>query len=493
MAAIPLLGLQLFPKAEKNLFLINIRLPRQANLATTRLITSQVEQILSQEPEILDYTANIGRGSPQVYYNEWPERESSSYAQIVVNLKPDLPIPVEEYVSGLRQKLQTIAGATVEPKILEQGPVAGAAIQIRLSGDDLTTLASLAAQTRSLIEPVPGLVDIRDTLGDKTPQLVIDLNKDKAALLGVDSFSFSRTIFMALNGVEASRYRVGGEDIPIVVRLSRSSLQEVSDLSRLYFPSLSGAVVPFTEIATIHEEQAYARIDRRQGQRIVTVETDVSGRLEGDALRDIRARLDQLERPEGYRVEYGGQDEERRESFAGLGEALILALLLIYSILAIQFNSFIQPLVILLTVPFGVIGAVVGLLVTGNPFGFMAFIGVVSLTGIIINDSIVLADLANYLQRVEGMRMYEALLEAGRRRFRPVVLTSITTIAGLTPLAIWGGSLWSPLASAIIFGLVGATVLILIILPVIYSLLVGQKEARRSLRLLRALRERMLS
>jgi multidrug efflux pump subunit AcrB len=493
VAAIPLLGLQLFPKAEKAMFLINIRLPRQANLDTTDQITAQVETILAAEQQVRDYTANIGRGSPYVYYNEEPEQELPSYAQIVVNLRDDLAMPVETYVNDLRQRLQAIAGANVEPKILAQGPVGGAAIQIRIGGEQLATLATIAAQIRSRIESVPGLIDLRDTLGEKTPQLVLELNREKAALLGVDSFSFSRTVFMALNGVEASRYRADGDDVPIVVRLSKSSLQEVSDLTRLYLPSISGDVVPFTEVAAIREVPAYARIDRRHGERAVTVECDVSGRLADEVLRDIRERMADLSLPDGYTIEYGGQDEERRESFTGLGEALLIALLLIYAILAVQFNSFMQPLVILLTVPFGVTGAVVGLLVTGNPFGFMAFIGIISLTGIIINDSIVLADLANYLQRVEGKGMYEALLEAGRRRFRPVVLTSITTIAGLTPLAIWGGSLWSPLASSVIFGLVGATVLILVILPVIYSVLVGQKEGQRSLRLLRDLKQRVLS
>jgi multidrug efflux pump subunit AcrB len=169
-----------------------------------------------------------------------------------------------------------------------------------------------------------------------------------------------------------------------------------------------------------------------------------------------------------------------------------LALLLIYAMLAIQFNSFVQPIVILLTVPLGLTGALVGLLVTGNPFGLMSFIGIDSLPGINNNDSIVLTDFANYLQRVEGKRRLEALLGAGRLRFRPVIVTSITTIGGLTPLAIWGGTLWSPLACAVIFGLIGATVLILIVLPVIYSILVRTGEGSREFRFWGVLRRRLL-
>jgi len=493
LALVPLLGFQLFPKAEKDFFLINVRLPREVNLHTTDVVTAQVEKILAAEPAIRDFTANIGRGSPQVYYNEEPESERASYAQIVVNLRKDLEQSVDEYVATLRPKLAQVAGATVEPRILEQGPVGGAAIQVRVLGEELDTLAAVAAQIKQRLTLISGVIDVRDSLGERIPRLVIDLNRNKAALLGVDSLSFSRTVFMALNGEEATRYRGQGNDLPLVVRLSKRSLTEIADLQSLYLPSQTGGVVPFGEVAQVRNEPDFAQINRRHLRRTVTVGCDVSGRLADDVLRQVRTSVAELELPQGYTIEYGGQDEEQQRSFAGLREAMVLALLLIYAVLAIQFNSFIQPIVILLTIPFGITGAILGLSATGNPFGFMAFVGVISLTGIIINDSIVLTDFANSLQRVQGMRKLEALIEAGRRRFQPVVLTSVTTIAGLTPLAIWGGSLWSPLASAVIVGLIGSTVLILVVLPVIYSLLVQQREAGREHRLLTALRRRMLS
>ncbi len=284
----------------------------------------------------------------------------------------------------------------------------------------------------------------------------------------------------SLNGVEATRYRTAGEEVPIVVRLDPASLDEVSSLERLYLPTRDGAVVPFSEVAQVDPDEGWAEITRRNGHRAVIVSAEVSGRLPSEALAEIRDRIADLALPDGYTLEYGGEHEERQKAFAGLWQAMVLAVLAIYALLAIQFNSFVQPLVILLTVPLGLTGALIGLLITGNPFGLMAFIGVISLTGIIINDSIVLTDFTNYLQRVEGKRRLEALIEAGRLRFRPVVLTTITTIGGLAPLAIWGGTLWSPLAFAVIFGLVGSTVLILIILPVVYSVLVGAAEGQRT-------------
>jgi multidrug efflux pump subunit AcrB len=480
VAAIPRLGVQYFPKAEKRFFLINVRLPRGVSFETTRLVTLQVEEILSREAPIRDFTANIGKGTPRIYYNEIRENEDAGFAQFVVNLREDFSEPAEDYIGGLQAKLKQISGATIEPKVLEQGPGTGAAIQIRVSGDNLDTLAGLALEIRRRIENVPGVTDLRDTLGQKAPRLILDFDKQKAALLGVDSFNFSSTVFMAVNGQTASYYRDQEDEIPIVVRLDKESVQEVSDLNRLYLPSRFDTMVPFGEAATVKEQDEFFRISRRNGRRLVAVECDVGSRLANDVLRDIQANLADLTLPSGYSLEYGGENEERDESFTGLGQALALACLLIYGILAVQFNSFIQPFVILFTVPFGVIGAVVGLFITGNPFGFMAFIGIVSLTGIIINDSIVLTDYANYLQRVEGKGMYRSLLEAGETRFRPVILTSITTIGGMTPLAIWGGSLWSPLASALIFGLASSTVLILVILPVIYSILVRNKEGHRA-------------
>jgi multidrug efflux pump subunit AcrB len=473
------LGLQLFPKAEKSFFLVNIRLPGEANIAATSLISERVEEVLAAEPGIRDFTTNIGKGSPMIYYNVEREREHTNYAQVLVNLEGG---NADDFAGGLAPKLSRIAGATVVPKVLEQGPVGGAAIQVRVTGPDLEVLSGLARDIQVRIADVPGIADLRDTLGDTTPRLVLDLDRRQAALLGVDSFTFSRTVLMALNGEIATHFRGGDDEIPVVVRLDRRSVEETSSLERLYLPSSEGTVVPLTELATVREEQGFATILHRDGRRLVTVEADASGRLADDVLADVQSRLDDFTLPEGYSLAFGGEEEERRASFAGLWEALLLALLLIYALLAIQFNSFVQPLVILLTVPLGLTGALVGLLITGKPFGLMAFIGVVSLTGIIINDSIVLADFANYLQRVEGRHRLEALLGAGRLRFRPVILTSITTIGGLTPLAIWGGTLWSPLACAVIFGLIGATVLILIVLPVIYSVLVRTGEARRELR-----------
>ncbi len=490
--AIPLLGFQFFPKAEKAMFLVNLRLPRDANLAATDLVTTQVEEILSHEGAVRDFTANVGKGSPRVYYNEIRERETPSYAQILVNLEEGYAASVESWVERLRGRLRQISGASVEPKILEQGPGSGAAIQIRVLGNDLASLARLAREIRRLVAAVPGVTDLRDTLGQQVPHLVLDLDKQKAALLGVDTHSFASTVHLALSGATATMYRQEEKEIPVVVRLDPQSIREISDLEELYIPSRDGGMVPFAELAGVVERDGFAQIARRGGRRMVSVECDVAGRLASEVAADVERRLAELKLPDGYELELGGENEERDESFAGLGEAMALALLLIYGILAIQFNSFVQPFVILLTVPFGIVGAVVGLLLTGKPFGFMAFIGIVSLTGILINDSIVLTDFANYLQRVEGKRMYESLLEAGERRFRPVVLTSVTTIAGMTPLAIWGGSLWSPLACALIFGLAGATVLILVVLPVIYSVLVRQKEKYRSFTPWSRLRQRLL-
>ncbi len=489
LATIPVLGLQLFPKAEKSFFSIDIRLPGEANIQATSLIATRVEELLAAKDRIRDYTVNIGKGSPMFYYNVERERERTNYAQVLVNVEGGT---ADGIVAELEPELRRIAGATVVPKILVQGPMGGAPIQVRVAGPDLHVLAGLAREIRQRTADITGLTDLRDNLGDTTPQIVLDLDRRKAGLLGVDSFHFSRTILMALNGETATKYRGGGDEVPVVVRLDRRSVRETSSLERLYLPSKQGTILPFTEVASVREVEGFATIVRRDGRRVVTVEANTSGRLADDVLRDVQLRLDDLPLPEGYSISFGGEEEERRESFAGLWEALILALLLIYAMLAIQFNSFVQPMVILLTVPLGLTGALFGLLVTGNPFGLMSFIGVVSLTGIIINDSIVLTDFANYLQRVEGKRRLEALLGAGRLRFRPVIVTSITTIGGLTPLAIWGGNLWSPLACAVIFGLVGATVLILIVLPVIYSILVRTGEGRREFRYWNVLSRRLL-
>ncbi len=490
VASIPRLGVQFFPRAEKDLFLINVRLDEGANLAATDRITARVEEVLAAEPAVGVFTANVGKGNPRFYYNEIRANESPGYAQVLVGLKDDFAGSVETYVEELKPRLRRIAGASVEARTLEQGPLIGAAVEVRLRGDDLETLAGLARLVQERIAGVAGVTDVRDSMGRKSPRLALELDKRKAALLGVDAFTFSATVRAAVAGETATRLRLDDEQVPVVVRLD--GLDEVSDLGRLTLPSRAGSMVPFAEIATVRERQDFARISRRDGRRMVSVECGAGGRLTAEVAADVERRLADLELPPGYELEIGGERESREESFAGLGQAMALALLAIYVVLAIQFNSFVQPFVILLTVPFGIVGAVAGLWITGHPFGFMAFVGIVSLTGILINDSIVLTDFTNYLQRVAGERKYASLLKAGERRFRPVILTSVTTIAGMTPLAIWGGGLWSPLACALIFGLAGATVLILVVLPVIYSLLVHSSEQRRSHALWSRWRRRLL-
>jgi multidrug efflux pump subunit AcrB len=223
--AIPRLGLQFFPRAEKDLFLVNIRLPRESNLDATGLVTIQVEELLEREPEVRDFTSHIGKGGPRVYYTQKPETESPHYAQILVNLEAGLEVSAEEYVERFERKLAQVAGASVQAEILEQGPRSGAPIQIRLVGDDLETLGQLAQEVRRRIEPVAGLVDVRDTLGEKSLRLMIDLDKEKAGLLGVDTFSFSRTVFAALNG-EVARPSTGRR-----VRRSLSSSAWTGDRS----------------------------------------------------------------------------------------------------------------------------------------------------------------------------------------------------------------------------------------------------------------------
>jgi multidrug efflux pump len=512
---IPKLGIEYFPKADKKLFLIHVRLPTDANIETTDTVVRQVEDLLGKEAEVRDFTANIGRGSPRVYYSEEPEDENPSYAQFVVNLKDSFEGSIDGYVAGLQQRLLQISGANVQSKVLQQGPQAGAAIQVRISGDDLEVLADLARQVKERIRDVPGVVDLRDTLGDRIPRLSIKYDREKAGRLGVDTLSFARTMLMALNGETASTFRGAKEEMPLVVRVKKGTFKEISDLTRLYVPSQTGAMVPFPEVAEIRQEPDFARITRRDGRRSVIVQADVSGRLVIDAMRDVSDRLlgtpqtttsrglvdrtmarlglgteaafaagPGLKLPMGYEMSLGGENEERDEAFAALGKAMIVGFLLIYAILALQFNSFIQPIVIILTIPLGVVGSVLGLWVMGYPFGFMAFIGIVGQSGVVITDAIVLCDYANYLQREEGRGMYESLLLAGRRRMRPVILTSVTDVVGLIPPMIWGGSLWAPLSTAMAWGLGTSTILVLLILPCMYAVLVRPREGRRKLRLL---------
>jgi len=395
--------------------------------------------------------------------------------------------PSSEIIKEVRQRvLKTIRGAEVQVEKEEEGPPTGPPINIEVSGKDILELGVLAAKVRKEIRDIPGLVDLKDNFVKGKPEIRVRVDKEKAALLGLDTFTIAYTVKAAINGVKAGVYREGKDEYDIIARLPERDRRSIESLKRVTVSGPLGDPIPLTSLAEVSLGSGIGAIMRLDQKRVVTISGDVSGRLANDVIKEIDARLTQnITWPRGYAYRFSGEQEEQGKAQAFLSKAFFAAIALILLILMTQFNSFITPFIIITSVVLSLIGVFIGLLVTGTAFGIiMTGIGVISLAGVVVNNAIVLIDYYNQLS-AKGFTSFEALMRAGSVRFRPVMLTAITTILGLLPMAtgvsfdfrkmildIGGESSqwWGPMAVAVIFGLGFATLLTLIVVPVLCSL-----------------------
>lgn len=467
------LGSQFFPSAERDQFTIDVWLPEGRDLRATEKTVARVEEIVTAQTGVRSLISYVGQGGPRFYYNVSPEAPAANYAQIVVNTR-SIADTKRLVVVVQRAANETIAEARVTARTLEQGPPVGAPIAVRLAGQDVPTLRRLAAQVKGILNETPGASSVHDSFGEIPLGLKVSVNEDRAALLGLSSGDIAEWTRLAFSGQTVSFLRDNDKEIPIDLRLDLSERTGAASLLDLYLPAANGAgSVPLRQVATVSLEGQDGRIVRRNGVRTLTVSAFGDGvRLPSDILADARARLDKLTLPAGITLGYGGEQEEVGKSFAEM--LLIFGLSIAANLLIIvcEFNAFRIALAVMAAVPFGITGAIAGLFLSGQPFGFMAFLGITSLGGVVTNHAIVLFEYALAEQR-NGRDLSSALVVAGRSRLRPILLTVVLSIGGLIPQAVNGGNLWPPMAWALIAGLSGSLVLTLVVVPSVYALLSG--------------------
>ncbi len=467
----PLVGVSFFPKAEKPLFMINITTAEGTNLVKTDQIAGHVESILQKIPAISGYTSNIGHGNPRIYYNTFPKREQSNYAQIFVQLHDYNPKQFAALVRDLREKLSGIPGTDIEVKEFEQGPPVEAPIAIRILGDNLSVLQQTSRDVEKMVAQTSGTVNVDNPLSAVKSDIHIKIDREKAGMLGVPIVDIDRTVRAAIAGLPVSKFRdENGKEYDIVVRLPVRGRPSISDLDKIYVASLSGAQIPLKQLSTVEFAETPLGINHYQMRRTVTVTADVRGKVSVD--KTTQKIIDQLEKydwPKGTTYAIGGEMESREESFGGMMKAVMVALIAIFGVLVLQFRSYSQPLIVFSAIPLAIIGSILALLITGNSFSFTAFIGMTSLVGIVVNNSIILVDYTNQLVR-QGTEKIAAVKQAGETRFMPIILTTATTVGGLLPLTLGGGTVWAPLGWTIIGGLIASTFLTLVVVPVLYKL-----------------------
>ena len=466
------LGSSLFPKADTPQFLIDVETPNGSSFAAMDEAVHAVEQRLAQHPEVRGWFSNLGHGNPQIYYNQIVRNDAANLGEIFVQLHSYDPRKTPRFLDGLRKEFANTAGAQITVREFVQGTPISAPVSVRVLGPDLNKLRELSTQIQHEIEAVPGTRDVSNPLRVARTNLRLAPDAQKAGLLGVPVVEFNRAVRLAVSGLPAGSYKSeDGEQYDIVVRSAVGERAGLQTLDEVRVPSASGALLPLSQLSTLQFEQAPNRIQRYSRQRSVTIDSQVVAGFNTAAVTaNVVKQLDAFAWPRGYHYVLGGEAETSSEAFGGIGIASLVAVFGIFAILVLEFGNYRSTLIVLTVVPLGVVGGLIMLLITGNNISFTAAIGFIALMGVEIKNSILLVDFTNQL-RASGMDLDAAIEQAGEVRFLPILLTSVTAIGGLLPLAVQNSGLYSPMAWVIIGGLITSTLLARLVTPVLYKLM----------------------
>jgi multidrug efflux pump subunit AcrB len=467
-----------FPKDLSYLSYIDVWLPEDSPLATTRATATEVEAVVRDVGShygLKSVSTFVGGGGPRFWFSVGPEQRQSNYAQLVVVVEDKHQ--TQHLVEPLQAALSArVAGARVDVHQLESGPGVALPVQIRVSGDEIATLREIAGKVEDILYKSPHAERVRDNWGADNFTVKLRIDADRANAAGVTNYDVSRASASALNGTNVGTLYENDHKVPIVARLRASERQALSDVENLYVYSgqNANAKVPLRQVSELDFGRTTAKILRRNHARTISVGAfPIAGSLPTEVLADIRPELDALraELPPGYNIVIGGEQEEQDRSFKDLVVVLGISVAAIFIALVLQFRNAVKPWIVFAAIPFGVIASLISLRVMGAPFGFMAFLGIISLIGVIVSHVIVLFDFIEE-QHEHGAPLMEALLDAGILRLRPVLVTVGATVLGLFPLALHGGPLWEPLCYVQIGGLTAATVVTLLLVPVLYAVFV---------------------
>lgn len=476
----PVIGFSLFPASEKPQFLVEITTPLQSNLAYTDSITKEIEKELSQYEEVQYVATNVGKGNPRIYYNVIPENERTDYTQLFVQLQEDTsPAKKLTLIETLRSKWTPYPGAKVEVKNFEQGPPINAPVEVRLFGDNLDTLRNLAAKVEQTLEQTEGTLYITNPVTHLKSDIKVDINKDKAQMLGVPTVTIDRTVRLAVAGLNVGKFSdENGDDVEILLTKANQGQSTLDALENLYVNNQQGRAIPLKQVAELRLESSPININHFDKIRMVSVTAFVGkGFLVDNVINNVVTKMDAMPLPAGYTYGMGGEVESRQESFGGFESVIIVTIFLFIAVLILEFGTFKSTLIVLSVIPLGIVGAVLALFITGNSLSFVAIIGLIALAGIEVKNTILLVDFTNQL-REQGKSLEDAIREAGEVRFLPIILTSMTAIGGLLPIAWSSNPLISPLAIVLIGGLISSTLLSRVVTPVVYKLIPPRVELK---------------
>ncbi|KJS86225.1 MAG: hypothetical protein JM58_07290 [Peptococcaceae bacterium BICA1-8] len=465
------LGLQFFPKADKNIIYIDVHSEHSSDLEQTEEIAASVWQALKEQPEVVNYTTAIGGGLPK-FFNTMPvsvKTPDSAQVMVLLDLKQGKRFRNNtqfiEYVQNVLN--ERIINGTAAVKELEQGEPIGAPIQIRVTGKNMGRLEGVAEEIKDILAGTEGTLNIESNAKDKHYEYVVYIDNDQAQSLGFSKYAVQKEISTALKGSVSTVFRQGGNEYDILVVGSIESIEELENLA--IKSSVTGRKVLLKQIAQISLEPQLPEIKKYDRELAVTVFSDIkSGFSSVNIQKQVEEQLPKLDL-ETVKIVFDGEGAKISEYFGDVGTSAIFAVFIIYTILLIQFNSLVQPLIVLVTNPLSVIGSVLGLIIFKQNLSFTALLGIVSLIGIVVNNAIVLIDFIN-VERAGGKSIKEACVNAVEKRLRPIILSTTTTIVALGPLLFSKSNLFVPMSISLMSGLFVSTLLTLIVIPVTYSL-----------------------
>lgn len=471
-----------FPDSDRNLITLDLNLPLGTKIERTQAVVSEIEKYIEKEllvdenqtKGVADWSSFIGEGPSSYDQGYQPGQANSGYAHLLVNTSS---FEDNNYVT---QKLDAFCldhfpNAKVTIGALAGGGGGGSDVEIKVTGDSPNELYRISEKIKQKMNSLAGTKNINDNWGAKIKKLIVDIDPNKSNRAGLSNQDIAISLQTTLNGSNAGSYREGDENIPIVMRTKKSLELDVHDLDGVnIIAQSSGQNVPLVQVAEIDPEWQYPKILRRNLFRSMTISCDA---IDGFTATDLTDELlpwlteDAKTWPIGYEYTLGGESEQSGEAMGAVIAKLPLAGFIILLLLILQFNSFRKTFIVLSTIPLGIIGVILGLIIFNSSFGFMAFLGVISLAGIVINNAIVLLDRIKIEIEELGKPEYQAIVAAAQQRFRPILLTTFTTTLGLIPLYLGGGAMWEPMAISIMIGLLFATVITLLFVPVMYKVL----------------------
>jgi hydrophobic/amphiphilic exporter-1 (mainly G- bacteria), HAE1 family len=476
VALIPLIGKEFIPNVDQGSFVLQVTTPSGTTLETTEEVTGRIREVLSKEPEVKDVFVNIGYDRKEKTEKALGELEPN-IAKMTVTLRGERLRTVGEVVNAVRPEITKIPEAEVEyilnqdvTQLLRQKQKAPEILEIR--GSDLDTLRVLTGEVALKLRGVGCLGDVQSSLGKEDPEIKVFVDREKAARHRLTVKEIADTVKTAMEGDAASAYRDADQDVDIMVRLRDEDRKSIPNLENVLIHTPSGSEVPLKEVASINQGSRFGQIEHRDLNRVSVVSGNISGVAFSECLDSVKSALAGITPPAEHVITVSDQQEEMNRSFRSLAFALSLSILLVYMLLASLFESFLDPLMIMVAVPLAVVGVILILFLSGKTISLGVYIGGIMLGGIVVNNSIILVDYINTLRK-RGIPRAEAVVEAGKARLRPILMTAMTTILGLLPLAVGvgrGSEIRSPLALTVIGGLSTSTFLTLLVIPVIYSL-----------------------